>query len=67
MATHVPVVPVVPEEPSAESPVNSSPESSPEASRESAVAVFRASRAQQRMYFLQEMEGARPTYHMPVF
>ncbi|MER5374834.1 amino acid adenylation domain-containing protein [Streptomyces sp. NPDC002553] len=47
--------------------MNSSPESSSEASGESAVAVFRASRAQQRMYFLQEMEGARPTYHMPVF
>ncbi|MEU0677220.1 amino acid adenylation domain-containing protein [Streptomyces sp. NPDC006172] len=71
LATHVPVVPVLPEEPSAEPSVNSHPdcssESHPEASGESAAAVFRASRAQQRMYFLQEMEGARPTYHMPVF
>ncbi|MDF3299505.1 amino acid adenylation domain-containing protein [Streptomyces tropicalis] len=33
---------------------------------EPSVTVFRASRAQQRMYFLQEMEGSRPTYHMPV-
>ncbi|MFJ6722688.1 condensation domain-containing protein, partial [Streptomyces sp. NPDC091259] len=31
------------------------------------VSVFRASRAQQRMYFLHEMEEGRPTYHMPVF
>ncbi|MFJ9737046.1 amino acid adenylation domain-containing protein [Streptomyces sp. NPDC101166] len=67
LATHVPVLPVVPEEPSAASSVNSYRESSPETSGESAVAAFRASRAQQRMYFLQEMEGARPTYHMPVF
>ncbi|MDQ0937488.1 amino acid adenylation domain-containing protein [Streptomyces turgidiscabies] len=55
VATHVPVVPVVLGEPSTES------------SEEPAVALFRASRAQQRMYFLQEMEGSRPTYHMPVF
>lgn len=31
------------------------------------VSAFRASRAQQRMYFLHEMEEGRPTYHMPVF
>ncbi|MFV8133049.1 amino acid adenylation domain-containing protein [Streptomyces syringium] len=29
--------------------------------------AFPASRAQQRMYFLQELEEGRPTYHMPVF
>ncbi|WP_329214377.1 amino acid adenylation domain-containing protein [Streptomyces sp. NBC_01485] len=52
LATHVPVVPGEP---------------STELSAEPAVALFRASRAQQRMYFLQEMEGSRPTYHMPVF
>ncbi|MFE8938111.1 amino acid adenylation domain-containing protein [Streptomyces sp. NPDC007872] len=63
MATHVPVVPVVPGEPSTASSAQSSTASSAEPS----VAVFRASRAQQRMYFLQEMEGNRPTYHMPVF
>ncbi|MFC6982358.1 amino acid adenylation domain-containing protein [Streptomyces cirratus] len=34
---------------------------------EPSVSVFRASRAQQRMYFLHEMEEGRPTYHMPVF
>ncbi|OIK26863.1 non-ribosomal peptide synthetase [Streptomyces malaysiense] len=38
-----------------------------EAFTEPSVSVFRASRAQQRMYFLQEMEEGRPTYHMPVF
>ncbi|MYV70029.1 hypothetical protein GT043_29595, partial [Streptomyces sp. SID2131] len=63
MATHVPVVPVVPGEPSTASSAQPSTTSSAEPS----VAVFRASRAQQRMYFLQEMEGNRPTYHMPVF
>ncbi|MGW5282969.1 amino acid adenylation domain-containing protein [Streptomyces collinus] len=55
LATHVSVAPVVPGEPfttsSAEPPVD----------------VFRASRAQQRMYFLQELQGGMPTYHMPVF
>ncbi|WP_327169291.1 non-ribosomal peptide synthetase [Streptomyces subrutilus] len=34
---------------------------------ESSFSAFRASRAQQRMYFLQQMEEGRPTYHMPVF
>ncbi|MEU7062335.1 amino acid adenylation domain-containing protein [Streptomyces sp. NPDC046161] len=34
---------------------------------EPSVSAFRASRAQQRMYFLHEMEEGRPTYHMPVF
>ncbi|WP_198539279.1 non-ribosomal peptide synthetase, partial [Streptomyces graminilatus] len=58
MATHVPVVPVVPGEPSADQSMESTGP---------AVSLFRASRAQQRMYFLQEMEGNRPTYHMPVF
>ncbi|MYT24130.1 hypothetical protein GTW69_28245, partial [Streptomyces sp. SID7760] len=29
--------------------------------------AFRASGAQQRMYFLQQLEEGRPTYHMPVF
>ncbi|MER8061036.1 MULTISPECIES: amino acid adenylation domain-containing protein [unclassified Streptomyces] len=38
-----------------------------EAVTEPSISVFRASRAQQRMYFLQEMEEGRPTYHMPVF
>ncbi|MFI5866433.1 amino acid adenylation domain-containing protein [Streptomyces sp. NPDC051546] len=33
----------------------------------SAFSAFRASAAQQRMYFLQQMEEGRPTYHMPVF
>ncbi|AVZ74465.1 non-ribosomal peptide synthetase [Streptomyces lunaelactis] len=28
---------------------------------------FRASRAQHRMYFLQQLAGAAPTYHMPLF
>ncbi|WP_159396289.1 amino acid adenylation domain-containing protein [Streptomyces sp. Sge12] len=34
---------------------------------EPSFSAFRASAAQQRMYFLQQMEEGRPTYHMPVF
>ncbi|MFF2790683.1 amino acid adenylation domain-containing protein [Streptomyces sp. NPDC058049] len=34
---------------------------------EPSFSAFRASGAQQRMYFLQQMEEGRPTYHMPVF
>ncbi|MFJ9338728.1 amino acid adenylation domain-containing protein [Streptomyces sp. NPDC101733] len=34
---------------------------------EPSYSAFRASGAQQRMYFLQQMEEGRPTYHMPVF
>ncbi|MFD4789573.1 amino acid adenylation domain-containing protein [Streptomyces sp. NPDC058459] len=55
LAIHAAVVPDLSEEPSTEPSGNS------------AVSVFRASRAQKRMYFLQELEGNRPTYHMPVY
>ncbi|MFD5414486.1 amino acid adenylation domain-containing protein [Streptomyces nojiriensis] len=34
---------------------------------EPSFSAFRASGAQQRMYFLQQLEEGRPTYHMPVF
>ncbi|MFB6579792.1 amino acid adenylation domain-containing protein [Streptomyces sp. NPDC056402] len=34
---------------------------------EPSFSAFRASGAQQRMYFLQQVEEGRPTYHMPVF